>query len=578
MSVLYHCISTYHVLQAIVHRNLRHKNDYAVLVIADFTALKFADYTELCGLGFFDETVRLPYREIEHNPETVITSITQICEERLPQPIEAFTEIYVAAAHYYFSLYLIEKQIPFHFFEDGCGIISKPKVSYDIVKNYQAIQADIAQSYGMFDGDNPYVKDIICNVSAQSFPLTDGRVTDFDVVRELYSCGKELRENIFRLFRMEKTDLDFGNGAVVFTQQLANLGIVSFEEQICIYQIACDFFLHGKKLFFKVHPDDVMYYSLLFPESTILKGRYPAELMPFLSDRMAETSFTVFSSSVLSVRSGFSENIFCGYDFDKTFSKTELYFYALDVLRRLPIADYALCACGVDVTLCNNLIQYSLSPGNNLELHYPHRLCGADKKSVIIVDDPSFISDVFRNEARSTEFEFEPVEVTFSHPGTCPQKAVCAEAREQAAGAEESEYMPFTGRQVIKLLETLPEDDLVVFINSNKDYCFYDYNHRELFRQMVPVKVWRTKIRETEVYCDQNPFVLYFYTKNERMRTMISNYKNKKKLPCTGIQTEARTMTKDQQRIAILEGMLEATEKRLLRYIEKENSVHMETD
>lgn len=574
--VLYHCISAYHVIQAIVHRRLYHSDKKSVLIMADFSAKKFDNYLELNN--FFDEIFLLPYRKIEDNLNTIISSISQMYEELVPHKITEFDDIYVAAAHYYFSLYLVSKKVYFHFFEDGCGILSKPKVSYDIVMNYSPTQANIAQTYGMFDGTNLYVIDCICNVNAQSFHLERDRIVDFDLVKEMKKCDSAYIDAILNFFRIKKINENFENAALVFTQQLANLGIVSFEEQITIYQLAIDFFLSGKKIIFKTHPDDVMYYSYLFPDSQILKGQYPAELLPFIANKMPEMSFTVFSSSLRSIWSAFQENIYCGYDFDKTYKKIDSYYFVLDILKSLHVEEYQFFGYGVDIVLIENILKYVLYIQDRIHFKYPRNLeTHTKQRSVILIDDINFVSDYIKNIDRDSEFEYEKTEVRGLEPSLAQCKMESSEfgQKSNAMMSESHETIAFEmldTEKVINLLRNIKDDDVIIFINTQKDYCFYSYDSKSLFADMIPVCIERKKTCTENVYYNDTQLTLYFYTKDKEVASMVKNYKNVKQLKNTGIEEKVSKMTDEQRRIAILEGLLEATEKRLLYYLEKEKN------
>ena len=42
-----------------------------------------------------------------------------------------------------------------------------------------------------------------------------------------------------------------------------------------------DYFLPGKNLVIKPHPDDLMYYSQIFPDAQIIREKFPSEFIPF---------------------------------------------------------------------------------------------------------------------------------------------------------------------------------------------------------------------------------------------------------------------------------------------------------
>ena len=62
--------------------------------------------------------------------------VIRCCEKRIPERIGGFSHIYAAGAHFYFTLYLIEKRIPFSFLEDAAGMLSRPeKLRRELGKN-----------------------------------------------------------------------------------------------------------------------------------------------------------------------------------------------------------------------------------------------------------------------------------------------------------------------------------------------------------------------------------------------------------------------------------------------------------
>lgn len=70
---LYHCVTMYQVLEAIVHSERACKGEYNVLLLADFSVKKYHDYRELGT--FFDEVRLFPYRSISNNPETILEEV-----------------------------------------------------------------------------------------------------------------------------------------------------------------------------------------------------------------------------------------------------------------------------------------------------------------------------------------------------------------------------------------------------------------------------------------------------------------------------------------------------------------------
>ena len=121
----------------------------------------------------------------------------------------------------------------------------------------------------------------------------------------------------------------------------------------------------------------------------------------------------------------------------------------------------------------------------------------------------------------------------------------------------------------------------ILFLNSNRCFQMYDLKDgigraKERFFDLIPVKVGE---KEGSFRLDQSlrrlpdaeeEGILYFYSREERMRKMAAEFEYQKTLPRTGSEISIERMGEDEIRIRMLEGILEATEQRLLEYIRKE--------
>ena len=56
--VLYHAVSSYQLLEAVLHRLRFHPGDPAVLLLPDFIAEKYPKYRRLAERGFFQEVLK----------------------------------------------------------------------------------------------------------------------------------------------------------------------------------------------------------------------------------------------------------------------------------------------------------------------------------------------------------------------------------------------------------------------------------------------------------------------------------------------------------------------------------------
>ena len=557
--ILYHCATMYQVLEAIVHRERVHAGEHCVLLLADFSAKKYHDYREL--EAFFDEVLLFPYQSISNNPDTILEDTENGYRNSVPYGITAFEHIYVASAFYYFSLYLISNGVSFHMFEDGGGIISKPKVLYEIIRDVTPVMADIAQTYGLLDGRNEYVRDVICNFSAQSFIPDDSNWRHFDPASEIARLRPETIRAIMRFFRLETIRDVPENAVLVFTQQFSNLYPITLEEQIAIYQVCADFFLRDKSLIFKPHPYDAADYAPFFPEARTICGSFPAELMPVLLDRVPDTSFTVSSSSVRNLRGIFRENIECGYDFPNTFRACDRYYFAVKLLSELEeLNQCPVHTFGVDVCFLEALAGHSLK----VSLPFVHETALEKKttgRQVWLIDDCAFRSDYFSTREKTLSFEYRRVEVKGVE---APEPdAVLNAAGLPAAGAPEKPEKPAEGRSVSDFLDALGEEDLVIFLDSRGDHCFYDEKHRERLQWVIPLRVRKRRTRDENVFFPDRDFTLYAYTADAGIRERTARFHTGIVLENAGLIEEIRPLEPEQRESVIAEELGAAAIQRL---------------
>ena len=67
--VLYHAVSSYQLLEVLLHRRLFHPEEEAALLLPDFIVEKYPQWPRLHHRGFFDEVKLFPYLRIPHGEE-----------------------------------------------------------------------------------------------------------------------------------------------------------------------------------------------------------------------------------------------------------------------------------------------------------------------------------------------------------------------------------------------------------------------------------------------------------------------------------------------------------------------------
>lgn len=292
--VLYHVVSTYQLLCAIVHKKIYHSNDKAVLLLGDFMTDIYPQYMRLIP-QFFDEIFVFPYMQIEHNRERLTDSVLDKYHSVVRYHIREFKEIYVLGAHFYFVELLLYYKVHFKCFEEAAGMLSQPERLEKLVRKKFDVQADWAKDKGLFDLSNPLIDKVFCLRRCQN---TKRRKTvDFDVMSLFEKTDSEFKENCISFF----TDRKYKGGKekkILITEHFVNLGVMSLCQQAFVYKTLVEKYCEENKLIVKPHPSDTLDYSNVFPEAEIITDKFPSELLPFLFEEKPSEILTMGSTGV----------------------------------------------------------------------------------------------------------------------------------------------------------------------------------------------------------------------------------------------------------------------------------------
>lgn len=505
---LFHAISTYQLLEMIIYKLKFHQEEKSVLIITDTLVEKFPCYGNL--KKFFDDIIIYNIAPPINKNKQLVESVKVFFEnlfENNNLKVTDFTNIHVGCAHLCFGIYLESNKVPFIFFEDAAGLKSHPEILLNIEKTLSLPEmTETSYKLGLYDGTAKSVQKIVCNHNSQTDEVK-ATTEHFDVVEEFLKLPVDLQMQI-RSFFTDVKNFDVPKDCVLFlTQHFANLKILSFDDQILIYQMVMDYFFKDKKVVFKPHPDDIMYYGMLFPECQIIREKFPSEFLPVMFENKPKTIATISSTAIFNLYNFFDDSFALDTKVEKDFRALHRYYTALMLYKK-----------------CANTAQLIGIGDNKL---VTKELCKAE--GIVPCDNGKkfyIIDDIETEEGYSRD-------------------------------------------DIIRLTEELDDNSAIVFINFKQDFCFYDIEHKDLWKNIVPVCIKKNQIENAEFCADTDTEVIYFYSKNKEYKQMAENLNFDKKLEHTGIELSIEKLTPEQERIKVLEGILEATEKRLLYYIKQ---------
>ncbi len=326
--ILYHAITTYHLLFFIVHKLIYAKNEEAIII---YPQTLYDKYPQLeTSLNFvFNGT-----HQIYNSSRSEVLSITNLPGfEKIICDIKSFSDIYIAGAQNAFAFWLVENEIPFIFVEEACGRLSRPEV---IMKNDQAIDEvrfSKALKYGLYTGENELIKKVLCNVSAQQEGWDNSKKQDFDLFYEMSKLSNQEKTAIMQFFNAPMIEGE--QGTIVLTQHFANLLMMTYEDQLNIYKSIVSFFLEGTNIVFKLHPDDLADYEKVIPRIHTIKSKYPSELLPMLvKDPLKWNIATISSTGINILANSFNTMISFGTAYEKNFIDNSIIYFILKILTR----------------------------------------------------------------------------------------------------------------------------------------------------------------------------------------------------------------------------------------------------
>ena len=504
--ILYHAVTAYQLLEIVLFNKIHNNDENACILI---TSKLIHDINEKELLKKF----KIFQYDFNRANELKVDYFDNLFRENNIN-IKKFTKIYVPCAHHGFGIYLCQKNIKFIFFEDAAGAISRYTGVIKIEEKNQ-VKNELALKFGLYEGCGKYIQYRIGNINAQEKSYDCSTINNFSVEDALLSLDIKDIDKVLKLFtNKQKIKID-GMSVIILTEHLANLNILTWNEQIYMYQILVDYFCSDKFIIWKPHPDDILNYEDFFLNTKILKDKIPAELMPFLFIGKINKVITVSSTSINNLKK-YTDN---SLQFNQEFSYKKQQFY---LIHKYFVCIYAFLKMINDY---NKIYIYGVNKiivSNILEV--------LNFKNIEIIECNSI--DNFNNLPRNSFLIVDEME----------NEDIC---------------------ELLIALNYLT----VCFINSQEDYVFYHPSYHDIWENIEIIEIEKRKIRDDNVYDNLQNEQIYIYSKE-----YIKMEKFSKKLKYTGIEITAEMFEDDKKKIKILEAMLRASENRLLYYMNEKNN------
>lgn len=515
--ILYYALTTYHIQCCVLHKLTQKKNEEAILLLSDIHQNSVAFLSRYKSSNIFSDVILLPEMEInahvrknEARHRSKMSILNTACKEiksALPVNLQNFSDIYLCPDHFPFGWYILNNKIKYHCFEEGCGVLSDNKFMMSNMKRNKT-QYQLMDVLGYF-GSSDCAVEILADEKAQIEGYKNSKMTDFSVKRILQTLSPQELKTVLSFFGVtEKVAKSNEKLSLILTQHMANLGIMSLEEQHLIYKLFADYFLDKTHIIVKPHPDDIAgrYDEIFCGNATALPFAMPSELLPYCMDDKLEIAIAAYSTAVKNL-GDFCNRMIC---FDQRimtdFRHIHRYYAVLKALQFTNSLNSPIVTNG-DELLFDELAQNeSLKPNikNSAEL--------TDIQGVAVISDEL-------SETRTID-------------------------------------------NICSYLLSLKNDEIIIFLNENNKHIYFDGIHTEVFKNIRPIFI---SIKENNKITEE---VIYVYSTNADVIEKVENFNLTKELKYTGVTLDIHSIShSDSEKIKMLEGVLDATEKRLKEYI-----------
>lgn len=521
--ILYYALTTYHIQCCVLHRLTLKNKEKAVLMLSNIHSNSVAFLERYKSSGMFDDVVLLPeaevnikirQRERKHlSPKSILNYAVKDVKDALPVDVNKFDEVYLCPDHFPFGWYVIKNKIKYHCFEEGCGVLSDNAFLLSNMKRNKT-QSELMNILGYFGNNNSCVE-VLADTESQLEGYTNPKMADFSVKRILASLDKGELDKVLAFFGVDGRVKSSGKSlSLILTQHMANLGIMPLSEQHLLYCQFADYFLGDTHIIVKPHPDDIAgrYTELFGNNATVLPFAMPSELLPYCVGNKIDTAVAANSTAVKALGS-FCDRMIC---FDNRiltdYRDINRYYAALKLLEYLN-EDNEIITNG------DELILEEIALTEKIKSEFISRSELSEFKNTVI------ISDNFPEEWS--------VEKVSSH--LVSDKSV----------------------------------KLAVFLNENNSHAYFDGIRREIFKLIRPIFITKTYKNG-----QQSEEVIYLYSTDNKTLEKAENISLIKELKYTGVTLDIHSIGRsDKEKIKMLEGVLDATEKRLNDYIENKKEL-----
>lgn len=380
--ILYHASTMYHLLCCIVHKLAYYPDDDAELLILEYIKPdknRKSFLKQVIDSGFFATARYVPEQKFklkkgnaldntssEKEIKSVIENISKTFENWLDEDITKFEEIYVASDQHSLGIYLTNKGIPYHYFEDASGRLSEQLRYISITKSNNMTNHIINEYLGCM-GRNSCVKSKLCDLRHQQKGFYDEKAEDFCIYDILKFKIPDKVPDIINFFGGISHKIRGDKKICLYlTQDLNTLKIKDLDLQELVMTTLVDYMCGDEYvLVVKPHPKDRWQnYRRIFSDCILLEKSEPSELLPFVIDREVDMALTASSTSIRGVDKFAVHSYYFTTDIETNRERIDDMFIATLLLKELGIRNVSLIRNINETQITNFLNRYGIALDN----------------------------------------------------------------------------------------------------------------------------------------------------------------------------------------------------------------------
>lgn len=512
-TVLYHAMTAYQFLQCLIDKIYNNRESKGIFLISKFISNAYPNYLELVNSGYFDHILIFDFRVIANckTIEEFEDKAVKYYDEMLGQigiRIEDCDEVHIAGAHQAFGSYACLKRVPFYFYEEGAGVLSRNSGLSKFVHKRDPIKNEIAIKYGLYEGNNELVIEARCVLDAQAPNYSNDKARNYEVIELMSKLSKNDIDYLLKFFNVP-LDLE-GNEkyTMIMGQQLTRNGeFFTVSERILTYQLLIDYYLSNENVILKPHPADRSPYEDYMDDVDvfIMRSKFPSEFLPFVPNIKINKIITINSSSVNNLNEFIDEIQILDKEYLDFYPAIHRYNVAFDLMKLIQSEQTSYFHYGVSDKQIQNFVKNCIQDDKYVTSRL--NLKNIPSNSV------SIINNLTQDESL----------------------------------------------QLLSSMENVDDSVVLIFVNQNEDYRFYNPIKPDLINYFVPLTIKKRRLKKN-ILADLKDETIYVFCKDTDTRRKIMYHHFNKELRHTGISLEIVPHSKQERKITMLEARISSLE------------------